>query len=153
VTRAFLLLVVGIVSCSRASVAKPDASASDGWSDVAGAADFAQAGAQPVLLEVRQKPGTACGGDGCTAGIETRALGLLPVKYSSYFFPDSIRRPSARACPNAPDLASLFKQWTAIAIAPERESGGHHPSCGLSSDEDASTKSWVILRIGPTNEP
>lgn len=142
--------ILATASCSRASVSMTDAS--NGWRDVPGAADFAEPGAKPVLLEVRRRPGAGCGGGGCSTGVETRALGLLPAKYASYFYPDDLRRRGARACPDAPELASLFAQWTAVAIAPAREHGGEHAGCGLGAVDDGAVSDWVILRIGPTND-
>jgi hypothetical protein len=171
--RCVALLVAAVAGCARSSGSPTDAGAealplpsadaraearaalvddaSDGWLNVPGAADLAEPGASPVSIQVRRSKtvGSGCGGGGCSSDLDARSFGVLPARSFGWFWPDRSRRPTAKGCPDVPELGSLFRTWTMIEIAPAAETltrGGH---CGLGVNADGGVRYWVILRIGP----
>lgn len=126
--------------------------ASDGFLDVPGAADLAQAGASPVLIQARRskKVGSSCGGGGCSSELEARSMGVLPARSFGWFWPDRSRRPTAKGCPDVPELGSLFRTWTMIEISPAAGTLTRGEHCGLEVKADGGVRYWVIVRIGPS---
>jgi hypothetical protein len=172
--RCVVLLVAAVAGCARSSGSPTDADAealpqpiahagaearaalvneaSDGFLDVPGAADLARPGDSPVLIQVRRskKVGSSCSGGGCSSDLDARSMGVLPARSFGWFWPDRARRPTAKGCPDVPELGSLFRTWTMIEISPAAGTltrGGH---CGLGVNADGGVRYWVIVRIGPS---
>jgi hypothetical protein len=167
------LLVAAIAGCARSSDSPADSGAEaaarssvdagaeahaalvedapDGFVNVPGAAELAQPGASSVLIEVRrsQKVGSGCGGGGCSSDLDARSMGVLPARSFGWFWPDRSRRPTAKACPDVPELGSLFRTWTMIEIVPAAETLAQSGDCGLVVNTDGGVRHWVILRTGP----
>ena len=171
--RCVALLVAAVAGCERSSGSPTDAGAealtlrsadagaeasaalvhdgSDGWFDVPGAADLAQPGASPVEIQVRRSKmvGSGCGGGGCSSDLEARSMGVLPSRSFSWFWPDRSRRPTAKGCPDVPELGSLFRTWTMIEIAPAATTLTRGGDCGLGVTAEGGVRYWVIVRLGP----
>jgi hypothetical protein len=172
--RRVVLLVAAVAGCARSSGSPADAGAqapplpradasaearaalvneaSDGFLDVPGAADLAQPGASPVLIQVRRSKtvGSSCGGGGCSSDLDARSMGVLPARSFGWFWPDRSRRPAAKACPDVPELGSLFRTWTMIEISPAAGTLTRGGDCGLRVNADGGVRYWVIVRIGPS---
>ena len=171
--RCVALLVAAVAGCGRSSDSPTDAGAvappmpsadartetraalvddaPDGWVNVPGAADLAEPGASPASIQVRwsKAVGSGCRGGACSSDLEARSMGVLPARSFGWFWPDRSQRPTAKGCPDVPELGSLFRTWTMIDIAPAAETltrGGH---CGLAVNAEGGVRYWVILRIGP----
>jgi hypothetical protein len=171
--RCVALLVAAVAGCERSPGSPTDAGAEalpppsadagaearaapvedapDGFLNVPGAADLAQAGASSVLIEVRRSKtvGSGCGGGGCSSDLDARSMGVLPARSFGWFWPDRSRRATAKGCPDVPELGSLFRTWTMIEISPAAGTLTRDGDCGLGVKADGGVRDWVILRIGP----
>lgn len=127
--------------------------ASDGFLDVPGAADLAQPGAEPVLIQARRSKktvGSSCRGGACSSDLEARSMGVLPARSFGWFWPDRSQRSTAKGCPDVPELGSLFRTWTMIEISPAAGTLTRGDHCGLVVNADGGVRYWVIVRIGPS---
>jgi hypothetical protein len=169
--RSVALLVAAVAGCAQPSSSPTDAGAQapppptahaepraavvdaapEGFIDVPGAADLAQPGAESALIQVHRSTavGSSCGVAGCSSDLKAQSMGVLPARSFDWFWPDRSRRPTAKGCPDVPDLGSLFRTWTMIEISPAARTLTRGEYCGLSVNADGGVRYWVILRIGP----
>lgn len=128
------------------SVAAMAAAQAQAWRIVPSAARFARAGAAEVTLEIHQQGGGACGGGGCTSGVEIRNVrGALPSRSLSYYYYSD--RPGANPGCLGPTMADLFSDWSEAVIAPAAGTEADRPSCGLGFLVGSDMHYWVILRV------
>ncbi|MCB9597816.1 MAG: hypothetical protein H6719_34180 [Sandaracinaceae bacterium] len=115
------------------------------WRSVPDASRFAEPGAPEVTFDVRAGGRSACGGGGCTAGVEIRNVrGALPSRDLAYYYSD--RDGANPGCPD-PRSEALFHDWTQVAIAPARGQESDRPSCGFAIQTGSTMRYWVILRV------
>lgn len=115
------------------------------WQRNPDASRFRRPGAPEVTLVLRGGGrGGACGGGGCTQGVEIRSVqGSLPSRDLSYYYSD---RPGPNpGCFGAPQEA-FVRDWTELVVAPIRGGAEDRPSCGLGIMDGGTMTYWVILR-------
>jgi hypothetical protein len=118
------------------------------WQRNPDARRFARPGAAEVTLVLRNGGmGGACGGGGCTAGVEIRSVsGTLPSRDLSYYYSD---RPDPNPGCIGPNRETLLEHWTEVVAAPIRGSAARRPSCGILVMNGDTPTYWVILRVRP----
>ncbi|MCA9609016.1 MAG: hypothetical protein KC619_25620 [Myxococcales bacterium] len=115
------------------------------WQRNPDGARFARSGTPEVHVVLRAGGrGGACGGGGCTQGVEVRTVqGTLPSRDLAFYYSD---RPGPSPGCFAGTQPAFLADWTELVVAPSRGSAEDRPSCGLAIMDGGTMTYWVVLR-------
>lgn len=115
--------------------------ASQAGHDVSGAREAAEAGAPRSLVAIDAQLGGACGGGGCTIGLQYRTLdGPFPEDGVHFF---QMQRGPQQGCDDT--ALPRGSAPTLVEVAPAAR--GASLGCGFSGWDGSAERTWVITRV------